>query len=216
MFMDKFQDFPKYTFRYNRVRNVQKYPVFIKFYNRGNEFRSYEEQWLGDHCNWYEAAAVYSPSIDNNLKVLMRKHYTLSVMFITICNTFIDIQFCFRLQWYNKKTITFRERLPLSHFTNTVLKMTADLSIEYQKGERSIATEPNITLDDWRKFVVWAQDRKINHVECESVDDDMDFYVASSKAEAEEWDLTENNVIRIERTNWKGLEDAMALQLVEN
>lgn len=33
------------------------------------EFAKYfEEQWLGDHCNWYEAAAVYSPSTNNNLE----------------------------------------------------------------------------------------------------------------------------------------------------
>lgn len=33
----------------------------------------FEEQWLGSHCNWYEAAAVYSPSTNNNLEGTLKK-----------------------------------------------------------------------------------------------------------------------------------------------
>lgn len=40
-----------------------------------------------------------------------------------------------------KKTITFRERMPLAQFTKTVIKMTADLSKEYEKGVRVIALQ---------------------------------------------------------------------------
>lgn len=119
------------------------------------------------------------------------------------------MSFCY--QGYNgiiKKTITFRERLPLSQFTVTVLKMAADLSIEYRKGERVIATEPKITIDDWRKSVVWADDKTIDHMECESDSrDEMAFIVSSSKGVMEKWELNEDNVTRMEHEQWKNFDD---------
>lgn len=34
-------------------------PEFVEYFER---------QWLGDHCNWYEAASIYTPSTNNNLE----------------------------------------------------------------------------------------------------------------------------------------------------
>lgn len=28
----------------------------------------FESEWLGSHCNWFESAAIYSPSTNNNLE----------------------------------------------------------------------------------------------------------------------------------------------------
>lgn len=52
--------------------------LFLKKYKESEpEFVDYfQSQWLGEHCNWYEAAAVYTPSTNNNLE---GEHYFLCV-----------------------------------------------------------------------------------------------------------------------------------------
>lgn len=42
--------------------------------------------------------------------------------------------------------------------------MAAGLSLEYQKGERVIATAPSISVEDWRKAAVWAANNKLSHL----------------------------------------------------
>lgn len=109
--------------------------------------------------------------------------------------------FCF--EGYNgiiKKTITFRERLPLGQFVQTVLDMTGSLSLEYKKNERVIATKPIISLKDWRLAGLWCKDENLMHI---SGGEQMVFHVPSSKAIEENWKLTDDNVFRIQTTNWE-------------
>lgn len=99
-----------------------------------------------------------------------------------------------------KKTITFRERLPFGQFVLTVLEMTADLSAEYRKNERVLADMPIIRMADWRLAAVWANDNSRLHII--NNNEEMSYIVPSSKAIAEKWSLTEDNVARIENSQW--------------
>lgn len=77
----------------------------------------FQKEWLGTHSNWYEGAAVYTPSTNNALE----SH-----------NAVI------------KRTITLRRRLPLAEFLNAMLTMTNDASNQFTKGLRIIQKEPSI------------------------------------------------------------------------
>lgn len=83
----------------------------------------------------------------------------------------------------------------------TILEMTADLSIEYKKNERVFADMPNIGIADWRKAAVWANDSSCNHI-VNNIGE-LNFIVRSTKAITDNWTLTEDNVVRIENSQWK-------------
>lgn len=80
----------------------------------------FKREWLGSHCNWYEGAADYTPSTNNALE----SH-----------NAII------------KRLITFRRRLPLNEFLAAMIGMAQDISTQFTKGQRNVATEPQITRD---------------------------------------------------------------------
>lgn len=78
-----------------------------------------------------------------------------------------------------KRLVTFRERLPVEQFIETVLiQITRDLSEEYASNVRIISEEQNIDLELWRDASVWLNDAEyINDTETEDV-----FYIATSKS----------------------------------
>lgn len=113
--------------------------LFMKKWKKHEkEFVEYfESTWLQSHCNWYESAAIYTPSTNNNL------------------------------EGYNgviKRTITFRERLPFGQFVLTVFEMASGLSVEYRKNERVMQELPVISINDWRDAAIWANDEKRRHI----------------------------------------------------
>lgn len=103
-----------------------------KWKNEEPDFvRYFKSEWLGDQCNWYEGAAEYTPSTNNALESY---------------NSLI------------KRLVTFRRRLPLQEFLSTMKSMTANISMEFAKNNRSIATEPEIA----RKNIIAAAEMNNN------------------------------------------------------
>lgn len=86
-------------------------------YIEPNFIQYFQKEWLGAHVNWFEGAAVYTPSTNNALE----SH-----------NATI------------KKKVTFRRKLPLGEFLIAMKLMTSKISKEFSEGKRCIATEPNI------------------------------------------------------------------------
>lgn len=79
----------------------------------------FKSQWLGTHRNWYEGAAIYTPSTNNALE----SH-----------NSVI------------KRKITLRRRLPLNQFLMALEQLTEGYSNQFSNHIRCIETEPDITL----------------------------------------------------------------------
>lgn len=96
--------------------------LFIEKWNETepNFVHYFKKEWLGTHSNWFEGAAHYTPSTNNALE----SH-----------NATI------------KRRVTFRRRLPLEEFLSAMINMTNEISTQFTKGGRNIATEPNITRD---------------------------------------------------------------------
>lgn len=84
----------------------------------------FDKEWLGVHCNWFEGAADYTASTNNG----QESH-----------NAVI------------KRKITLRRRLPMNQFLVCLKEMTSDISKQFLKGERAIATDPNIKRDVFEK-----------------------------------------------------------------
>lgn len=78
----------------------------------------FKQQWLGVHCNWYEGSAEYTPSTNNG-----QESHNATI----------------------KKKITLRRRLPLNEFLNCMKQMASDISKQFSKGERVLASEPQIS-----------------------------------------------------------------------
>lgn len=75
-------------------------------------------------CNWYEGAAIYTPSTKNALE----SH-----------NAVI------------KRSITMRKRLPLNQFLTCISGLMTDILEQFSSGERDIANEPAIHKNLMRK-----------------------------------------------------------------
>lgn len=89
-----------------------------KWVNLESNFIEYFQcQWLGPLANWFEGAAIYTPSTNNALE----SH-----------NATI------------KRKITLRRRLPLNQFFTAIKELTEYISMQYFKGSRQIATEPHV------------------------------------------------------------------------
>lgn len=80
--------------------------------------------------------------------------------------------------------------------------MTAGLSADYRKNERTIASEPVITIDDWRSAAVWANDGRRNEIKFEN----GDIIVVSSKALNENWEMRKDSVQLLQNTNWRSFD----------
>lgn len=84
----------------------------------------FKAQWLGTHSNWFEGAAVYTPSTNNALE----SH-----------NAVI------------KRKITFRKQLPLNKFLLIMKEMTENISQQLYNEKRVIEEEPLIKKETWTK-----------------------------------------------------------------
>lgn len=91
----------------------------------------FEAQWLGDHTNWFEGAANYTPSTNNALE----SH-----------NAVI------------KRKVTFRKRLPFNKFMITMKQMAEDISQQIFDKVRVIAKEPTIKKEFWTKAAMMHAD----------------------------------------------------------
>lgn len=76
--------------------------------------------------------------------------------------------------------------------------MASEVSKEYAKGERVIATQPNIKIDDWRRAAVLADDTQVKIIK-----ENGKFLISSSQAIKESWVLCESNIKELESTVWE-------------
>lgn len=122
-----------------------------------------------------EIENIYSQS-EHNLFL-----YVFVYIFLLFTNIYCDFL------GYNgviKGTVTFREKLPVEQFIETVLvKMTRDISIEYASQQRVIAETPTITIKAWREAALWL--KKARYVRMEDSAGFSVYYVASSQLDSE-------------------------------
>lgn len=90
----------------------------------------FKKEWLGAHSNWFEGAACYTPSHNN----AQESH-----------NAVI------------KRKVTLRRRLPMNQFMACMKDMTADISIQFSKGERALKSEPTIKRNTYEKAAAMLQ-----------------------------------------------------------
>lgn len=98
-------------------------PEFVEYFKK---------EWLGVHCNWYEGAAVYTPSTNNALE----SH-----------NAVI------------KRTITMRKRLPLNQFLTSITDLMMDISKQYASGTREIINKPSVHKNLMRQAALFEQQK---------------------------------------------------------
>lgn len=77
----------------------------------------FEKQWLGAHSNWFEGAAQFTPSTNNAVE-----SHNASI----------------------KRKITLRRRLPFNQFVSSMKQLVNEISMQFNKKEREIATEPKV------------------------------------------------------------------------
>lgn len=83
-----------------------------------------------------------------------------------------------------KGTVTFREKLPVEQFIETVLiGMTHEISSDYATQKRQIAEVPTIQIKSWREASLWL--KKARYVKGEESAVSSTYYVSSSKLKSE-------------------------------
>lgn len=90
----------------------------------------FQKQWLGNHCNWFEGAAIYTPSTNNAQEAV---------------NGVI------------KRKITLRKRLPMNQFMTSMANLISDYSKELSNGTREFAKETTIHSSIWQKATLMQQ-----------------------------------------------------------
>lgn len=98
-------------------------PDFVQYFRK---------EWLGVHANWYEGAAIFTPSTNNGLE----SH-----------NAVI------------KRSITLRRRLPMNEFLVTMKEMATNISKSFSNGQRVIATEPEIKRETYENAILMVKDK---------------------------------------------------------
>lgn len=124
-----------------------------------NFVQYFKQQWLGNHSNWFEGAADYTPSTNNSLE----SH-----------NAVI------------KRKVTFRKRLPLNQFLLTMKEMTEDISMQLSNEERKIAEEPKIDKETWTKAAKMHIEDFKSFKAKDNRDDLKTYIVPSSKCKTED------------------------------
>lgn len=90
----------------------------------------FEKQWLGTHKNWYEGAAIYTPSTNNAQEAV---------------NGII------------KRKVTLRKRLPMNQFMASMTKLIREYSEELNNGTREFAKAPKIESSMWEDAILMVQ-----------------------------------------------------------
>lgn len=146
-----------------------------------NEFVTYfKKQWLGKHCNWYEGAAIYTPSTNN-----AQEGYNGAI----------------------KKKITMRRRLPIKEFLGSMKKMPSERSHELHDGVRKFALEPAITKKLMQKAILFEETCKAFKAK-KSADDSegvSTYVVPSSKCSEENAKMSYYKEIL--SRNWKSFDE---------
>lgn len=105
--------------------------LFRKKWKKEDKFIEYmDAQWLSTHRNWYEGAALFTPSTNNALE-----SFNLVI----------------------KKEITFRERLPLSRFLNVAKTAVETWSSQYKNKDRIFSISTTIPTSEWTKGYHWVR-----------------------------------------------------------
>lgn len=137
----------------------------------------FKKEWLGVHCNWFEGAAHYTASTNNG----QESH-----------NAVI------------KKKVTLRRRLPMNQFLVCMKDMTADISKQFAKGEREIATEPNVKRDVYEKAELMVMNNfKAFKAKSLPNSHDVIFSVPSSKCAT----ATESYYKTLVKTTWASFDE---------
>lgn len=143
------------------------------------DFVSYfEKEWLGPHYNWFEGAANYTPSTNNALE----SH-----------NAVI------------KRLITLRRRLPMNEFLVCMKNMAADISKQFAKGDRSIASEPDINKKLFEEAAIMGENFKAFKAKQLKESNVNIFVIPSSKCAAE--DANESYYKTLTKTKWNTFDE---------
>lgn len=151
--------------------------LFIKKWQTEEpEFAKYfQNEWIIKNGNWYEGAARLAPSTNNGLESF---------------NSVI------------KKEATFRKRLSVADFTQTLCKLVEDSSKDYKRNIVTMATEPNISRKQYTTADEWLNSYAAIVAEKESDEEDkIVYHVKSTKNR-----LSERNVLtyeEIESKRWE-------------
>lgn len=138
----------------------------------------FEKEWLASHCNWFEGAAKYTPSTNNALE----SH-----------NAVI------------KRLITLRRRLPMNQFLVCMKNMTADISKQFSKGDRAIASEPNVSKKMFEEAAILGENLKAFKAKQAMNSNVNIFVVPSSKCAAE--DANESYYKTLTKMTWKTFDE---------
>lgn len=139
----------------------------------------FKKEWLGVHCNWFEGAAEYTPSTNNALE----SH-----------NAVI------------KRKVTLRKRLPFNQFLLAVMQMTADISQEFTKNNRILATEPEIKADLIAQAALMEKNGftafRVKSTEADSI---KSYVIPSQNCSLE--NATEKHYKELVRAKWKTFDE---------
>lgn len=126
-------------------------PKFIEYF---------EAQWLGVHCNWFEGAAVYTPSTNNAQESV---------------NNVI------------KMKVTLRKRLPMNQFMASMMKLISEYSEALSNEKTQFAEEPKISSQTWGEGILMQQNsfKSFPIKRMASHPDHRSFVVPSSKCQNE-------------------------------
>lgn len=138
----------------------------------------FKKEWLHCHCNWFEGAAIYTPSTNNALE----SH-----------NAVI------------KRLITLRRRLPMNQFLICMKTMTSDISKQFTKGDRVIANEPNVSRKMYEEATVMGKDLKAFKVKQPKGSNVTIFVVPSS--ECAEENANESYYKTLSKTTWETFDE---------
>lgn len=144
------------------------------------DFVSYfEREWLGPHCNWFEGAADYTPSTNN-----AQESHNAQI----------------------KKKITLRRRLPLNQFLLVMKEMTSNISTEFSKGERSLATDPTIKKEMFDKASQMIAQKFKAFKAKQAPNSNIDVYSVPSSNCADE-NACESYYKTLVRATWKSFDE---------
>ena len=143
------------------------------------------KMWFSTHKTWYEGVAERMPSTNNGLESF---------------NNVI------------KKEETLRERMPVGQFVSQCLVSASRWSKQYS-FDKSIATKPTISLEDWTSAYQWAKSRQ--QIRSKRLRDFTQYFCPPSKKDS----LPEAEVRRAKVRSWTTFEDfrknASAVRVVQ-
>lgn len=145
-------------------------PDFVQYFRK---------EWLGVHANWFEGAAIYTPSTNNGLE----SH-----------NAII------------KRLITLRKCLPMNEFLVTMKEMATNISKTFSNGQRVIATEPEIKRETYENAILMVKEKFKAFKAKQKKDSDISiFSVPASKCKDE--NANETNYKALVKAIWKTFDE---------